>query len=327
MRGWIRYSIIIPVYNEQAVIQETYRRLTEVMQSLGESYELLFINDGSHDQTKELIEELAESDDAVQLIDFSRNFGHQIAITAGMDYARGDAIVIIDADLQDPPELIPKMIEKWQAGYEVIYAKRNQRKGETKFKKWTAAVFYRILHTLTEVDIPLDTGDFRLIDRKVCDVMTQLREKNRFVRGLVSWSGFRQTAVEYDRAERFAGETKYPLKKMLQFSIDGITSFSDKPLKLATYLGFVISGASFIYFIYSLYLRLFTDSTIMGWTSLIACMLLLNGVILIILGIMGEYLGRIYEEMKQRPLYIVQNNPSTKHRIRTEMKSNAAESD
>jgi glycosyltransferase involved in cell wall biosynthesis len=307
MNTLIRYSIIIPVFNEEAVIHETYRRLTRVMESIGEPYELLFVNDGSRDLTAEIIEGFAASDECVKLLDFSRNFGHQIAITAGMDYARGDAIVIIDADLQDPPELIPQMIEKWQEGYEVVYAKRSKRKGETLFKKWTAALFYRTLRALTEVNIPLDTGDFRLMDRKVCDAMRGIREKNRFVRGLVSWVGFRQTAIEYVRDERFAGETKYPLKKMLRFSMDGITSFSYKPLKLATYLGFLISFASFIYLLISLGLKLFTTSTVAGWASLIACVLLLNGVILILLGILGEYVGRIYDETKDRPLYILRN--------------------
>jgi len=307
MKRNVRYTIIIPVYNEEAVVHETYRRLTQVMESTGEPYELLFVNDGSRDRTAEIIDGLAESDHCVKLLDFSRNFGHQIAITAGMDYARGDAIVIIDADLQDPPELIPLMIDKWKEGYEVVYAKRSKRKGETLFKKWTASLFYRTLRALTEVNIPLDTGDFRLIDRKVCDAMRGIREKNRFVRGLVSWVGFRSTAIEYVREERFAGETKYPLKKMLRFSMDGITSFSHKPLKLATYLGFVISSASFIYLVVSLIQRLFTAGAVAGWVPLIACLLLLDGVILIVLGILGEYVGRIYDETKNRPLYILRN--------------------
>ena len=307
MKRNVRYTIIIPVYNEEAVIHETYRRLTRVMESIGEPYELLFVNDGSRDRTAEIIEGFAASEECVKLLDFSRNFGHQIAITAGMDYARGDAIVIIDADLQDPPELIPQMIEKWQEGYEVVYARRSKRKGETLFKRWTASLFYRTLSALTEVNIPLDTGDFRLIDRKVCEAMCSIREKNRFVRGLVSWVGFRSTAIEYVREERFAGETKYPLKKMIRFSMDGITSFSYKPLKLATYLGFIISFASFICLVISLCLKLFTTSTVAGWSSLIACLLLLNGVILIILGILGEYVGRIYDETKNRPLYILRN--------------------
>ncbi|MCP8970603.1 glycosyltransferase family 2 protein [Ectobacillus ponti] len=306
----IQYSIIIPVYNEEAVVRETYRRLTEVMEQLGEAYELLFVNDGSRDRTGELVEGMAKRDHRVKLLDFSRNFGHQIAITAGMDYARGDAVIIIDADLQDPPELIPDMIAKWREGYEVVYAKRAKRKGETLFKKWSAALFYRTLHAITEIDIPMDTGDFRLMDRRVCEAMRSIREKNRFVRGLVSWVGFRQTAIEYVRDERFAGETKYPLKKMLRFSMDGITSFSYKPLKLASYLGFFISFSSFLYLLVSLFQRLFTShSVVAGWTSLIACVLLLNGVILILLGVIGEYIGRIYDETKDRPLYLLRNDP------------------
>ncbi len=300
-------TVIIPVYNEEAVVHETYRRLTLVMESVGLPYELLFVNDGSRDRTAEIIEEFAVVDGCVRLLDFSRNFGHQIAITAGMDYARGDAIVIIDADLQDPPELIPLMLDKWQKGYEIVYAQRSKRKGETLFKKWTASLFYRTLRALTEIDIPLDTGDFRLIDRKVCNALRGIRERNRFVRGLVSWVGFRSTAIEYVREERFAGETKYPLKKMLRLSIDGIASFSYKPLKLATYLGLVISSASFVYLVISLGQRLFAGNTVAGWESLIACLLLLNGVILIILGVLGEYVGRIYDETKNRPLYILRN--------------------
>ncbi|GAF25585.1 glycosyltransferases [Moorella thermoacetica Y72] len=307
MKSKVRYTIIIPVYNEEDVIRETYRRLTLVMQSLGEPYELLFVNDGSEDRTAEIIEVLAETDDSVRLLNFSRNFGHQIAITAGMDYARGDAIVIIDADLQDPPELIPRMIEKWQEGYEVVYARRVQRKGETLFKKWTASLFYRTLRMMTEVDIPLDTGDFRLIDRKVCDVMHGIREKSRFIRGLISWIGFRQAAIEYIREERFAGKTKYPLKKMLRLAIDGITSFSHKPLKLATYLGLALSLPSFAYLVFSLGLKIFTAGTISGGRWLITLLLLLNGVNFILLGILGEYIGRIYDETKDRPLYILRN--------------------
>ncbi|WP_338818488.1 putative glycosyltransferase [Moorella thermoacetica] len=307
MKSKVRYTIIIPVYNEEEVIRETYRRLTLVMQSLGEPYELLFVNDGSEDQTAKIIEALAETDDSVRLLNFSRNFGHQIAITAGMDYARGDAIVIIDADLQDPPELIPRMIEKWQEGYEVVYARRVQRKGETLFKKWTASLFYRTLRMMTEVDIPLDTGDFRLIDRKVCDVMHGIREKSRFIRGLISWIGFRQAAIEYIREERFAGKTKYPLKKMLRLAIDGITSFSHKPLKLATYLGLALSLPSFAYLVFSLGLKIFNASTISGGRWLITLLLLLNGMNFILLGILGEYIGRIYDETKDRPLYILRN--------------------
>ncbi|MEW4282918.1 glycosyltransferase family 2 protein [Priestia koreensis] len=305
MKKHVRYSIVIPVYNEEAVIHETYRRLKSVMNSTKEAYELLFVNDGSRDQTAAILKEYSDGDESVKLIDFSRNFGHQIAITAGMDYARGEAIVVIDADLQDPPELILEMIEKWKEGYDVVYAKRVQRKGETFFKKQTAALFYRILRASTDVDIPVDTGDFRLIDRRVCEEMKGIQEKNRFVRGLVSWVGFKQTAVEYIRDERLAGETKYPLKKMLKLSLDGLTTFSYKPLKLATYTGSLLSLAGFIYMFIVLYQKLFTDSTVEGWASLIVIQLFFSGIVLILLGIVGEYIGRIYDETKNRPLYIV----------------------
>ncbi|WP_462411646.1 glycosyltransferase [Neobacillus sp. Marseille-QA0830] len=301
----IQYSIVIPVYNEEEVIHETYHRLSEVMRSTGEAYELLFVNDGSRDRTAEIIKEYSEKDPSVVLLDFSRNFGHQIAITAGMEYSLGRAVVVIDADLQDPPELILEMIKKWKQGYDVVYAKRTKRKGETVFKKQTAKLFYRFLHSMTEIDIPLDTGDFRLLDRKVCDQMNNLKERNRFVRGLVSWVGFKQTAIEYERDERLAGESKYPLKKMLKLSMDGITSFSYKPLKLAGIAGAALSVIGFFYLLVVLYLKIFTNATITGWSSLIVIQLLFSGIILFMLGMIGEYIGRIYDESKHRPLYIV----------------------
>jgi len=305
MNELIQYSIVVPVYNEEEVIHETYRRLKNVMISTGEHYELIFVNDGSSDRTADILKGYSETDPSVILLDFSRNFGHQIAITAGMDYSRGKAVVVIDADLQDPPELILEMIEKWKQGYDVVYAKRTERKGETLFKKQAAKMFYRLLQSMTDIDIPLDTGDFRLMDRKVCDQMNSLQEKNRFVRGLVSWVGFKQIAVEYERDERFAGESKYPLKKMLKLSMDGITSFSYKPLKLASIAGAAFSTIGFIYLLVVLYLKLFTHSTIPGWSSLIVIQLFFSSIILFILGMMGEYVGRIYDESKHRPLYIV----------------------
>ncbi|MDQ0058856.1 glycosyltransferase family 2 protein [Paenibacillus harenae] len=301
----VKYSIIVPMYNEEEVIEHTYDRLKQVMDGTNETYELIFVNDGSRDRTVELISMISEFDSNVRLIDFSRNFGHQIAISAGMDYAQGDAIVVIDADLQDPPEVILDMIAKWKEGYEVVYGKRLKRKGETVFKKVTAKVFYRILRSMTSFDIPIDTGDFRLIDRKVCDVLRGLKEKNRFVRGLVSWIGFRQTMVEYVREERFAGETKYPLKKMIGFALDGITSFSYKPLKIATYVGFTLSIGSFLYLLVVVFQKLFSGFPVQGWASIVAVNLLFNGIILMILGVIGEYIGRIYDESKGRPLYIV----------------------
>lgn len=299
-------SIIVPLYNEEEVICESYKRLTTVMQGTGEEYELVFINDGSRDKTATLAAEICEKDSHVRLICFSRNFGHQIAITAGMDYAQGDAIVIIDADLQDPPEIIPQMIEKWKEGYHVVYGKRTQRQGETVFKKVTAKLFYRFLKCMTQVDIPTDTGDFRLMDKKVCQAMRKLGEQNRYVRGLVSWVGFKQYPLEYVRNERFAGETKYPLKKMLKLAMDGIFSFSYKPLKIATMVGFWLSFFSFLYLIAILIMKFIGLPTAPGWASLLAVQLFFNGVTLIILGIIGSYIGRIYEEAKGRPLYIVQ---------------------
>ncbi|MED4826655.1 glycosyltransferase family 2 protein [Bacillus atrophaeus] len=314
MSRHIQCSIVVPVYNEELVIQETYQRLKEVMDRTKENYELLFINDGSCDRSVEILREHSLIDPRVKVIDFSRNFGHQIAITAGMDYAQGNAIVVIDADLQDPPELILDMIEKWKEGYNVVYAVRTKRKGETFFKKQTAAMFYRLLRSMTDIDIPIDTGDFRLLDRKVCNEMKKLKEKNPFVRGLVSWIGFKQTAVEYERDERLAGETKYPLKKMLKLSMDGITTFSHKPLKLASFAGILMSGAGFLYMLIVLYMKLFTDSTITGWSSLIVIQVLFSGIVLLMLGMIGEYIGRIYDEAKDRPLYIVQKSYGLENR-------------
>ncbi len=314
----IKYSVVVPLYNEELVIAETYKRLTAVMQTADGDYELVFVNDGSRDKTENMAKEITQHDPHVKLINFSRNFGHQTAITAGMDLSSGQAVVVIDADLQDPPEVILQMIEKWKAGYDVVYGKRLVRKGETFFKKVTAKMFYRFLSSMTNIDIPVDTGDFRLLDRKVIDSMRTLTEKNRYVRGLVSWVGFKQTAVEYVREERFAGETKYPLKKMLKFAGDAVTSFSYKPLKLAGYMGYTISFLSFIYLIYVVIRKLAVGDFDAGWASTVAISLFFNGIILIVLGIMGEYVGRIYDECKNRPLYIISEkvgfdeNPDTK---------------
>lgn len=305
MSNDIRYSIVIPVFNEEAVLEQTYRRLKQVMTSTGESYELIFVNDGSSDRSSVLLKGFCERDHSVKMISFSRNFGHQVAITAGMDYSVGAAVVVIDADLQDPPELIIKMIAKWKDGYEVVYAKRRQRKGETFFKRQTAHLFYRLLRASTDIDIPVDTGDFRLIDRKVCDVLSQLPEKNRYVRGLVSWAGFKQTAVEYDRDPRLAGDSKYPLKKMIKLCLDGLTSFSFKPIKLASYSGVVFIGLGFACLVILLLSKLFGSAAISGWNLLFASQLVLTGFVLTMMGIMGEYIGRIYDEARNRPLYIV----------------------
>jgi len=300
-----RYSVLVPAHDEEAVLDECHRRLKEVMDSTGEPYEIVFIDDGSRDRTGEMLRALAAVDPSVKVIGFSRNFGHQIAISAGMDHASGDAVVVIDADLQDPPAVILQMIAKWKEGYDVVHGRRAERQGETAFKKATAFLFYRILRSLTEVDIPPDVGDFRLIDRKVCDVMARIRERNRFVRGIISWIGFRQTTVSYVRERRFAGETKYPLSKMLRFAFDAIIGFSYRPLKLASYLGLVTSLGGFLYLAYVVYLKYFTDRTVQGWTSIIAMNLIFNGIVLLLLGIMGEYIGRIYDESKARPFYVV----------------------
>ena len=301
-------SVVVPMYNEEEVIMETYKRLKSVMDGTGETYELIFVNDGSRDKTRDLASAICYKDKNVKLIDFARNFGHQVAISAGMDNSCGDAVVVIDADLQDPPEVIPQMMAKWREGYDVVYGKRLKREGDTFFKKFTAKVFYRTLNKMTDTEIPVDTGDFRLIDRKVCDALkNSISEKNRYVRGIISWLGFKSAPVEFVREKRFAGTTKYPLKKMLKFAGDAIMSFSLKPLKLATYLGVGLSLASFIYGIVLVILKLCgVLSTVMGWTSIVAISLFFNGIILMILGILGSYIGRIYEEVKGRPLYVIQ---------------------
>ena len=300
------YSIIAPCFNEEAVLPELLRRMREVMGQTGETWELVLINDGSRDRTAEIMRELHAADPRVKVVDFARNFGHQIAVTAGLDYALGDAVVIIDADLQDPPEVILEMIDCWKEGYEVVYAVRTERKGETWFKEFTAKLFYRIIYRITDVDIPLDTGDFRLMDRKVVEAMKQMREKHRFIRGMTSWVGFRQTGVEYVRAERYAGETHYPFRKMFKFALDAITSFSYAPLQLATYLGFIIAALSAVAALLVVFARLFGGATAFyGQATTLVAVLFLGGVQLITLGIIGEYLGRISDEVKDRPLYVV----------------------
>lgn len=298
-------SVIISVYNEEGNIAEITNRLYVVFNKIEEDFELIYINDGSTDGSQRILEELAREDERVKIINFTRNFGHQIAVTAGIDHCNGDCAVIIDADLQDPPELIHELLKEWKNGYQVVYAQREKRKGESFFKLFTAKIFYRILKSSTDFDIPVDTGDFRLIDRKVINVLGSMPERNRFIRGMVSWAGFNQKGIKYVREERLAGETKYPLKKMIKFALTGITSFSFVPLQLATYSGFAVSALSFIYALYVIYLKLFTDKTVHGWSSLMVAMLFLGGIQLITIGIVGEYIGRISEEIKQRPAYIV----------------------
>ena len=301
----ITCSVVIPAFNEEAVLPETYKRLSTVMESIKEPYELIFVNDGSKDRTAEILRDICSRDPNVKLVDFSRNFGHQPASTAGMDYSTGEAVVLIDADLQDPPEIIPQMLDKWREGYDVVYGVRLKRIGESWFKKLTAGLFYRFIRGLTNVDMPLDTGDFRLVDRKVCSALSKISEKNRYIRGIISWLGFTQAGIEYIRDKRFAGESKYPLKKMLRFACDGIASFSYKPLKLASYCGGFLSFLSFVYLLVVIGQKLFTHTTVAGWASILAVTLFFNGIVLIMLGIMGAYIGRIYDEVKDRPLYIV----------------------
>lgn len=298
------YSIVAPVFNEEETLPHFYERVIEIMEQMGESFELLLINDGSHDRSYRIMQELHERDPRVHAIDFSRNFGHQIAISAGLDHAQGQAVIIMDTDLQDPPEVIPDLAGRWKEGAEVVYAQRARRLGESRFKLITASAFYSLIGRITSIKIPRNTGDFRLLDRRVVDVLIKMREQHRFMRGLSAWVGFRQEAVLYERKERFAGETKYPLSKMIRFSMDAITSFSHVPLKLATTFGFFLAGLSLLGIVVAAIARIFFG-VITGQASTLVLVLFLGGVQLIFLGILGEYLGRIYDEVRARPLYIV----------------------
>jgi len=308
----IKYSIIAPIYNELDNVPELHKRVRDVMSTLDGNWELILVDDGSTDGSTERIRELAAQDEHVRPVIFARNFGHQVAITAGWDYARGDAVVIIDADLQDPPEVIPGMIEKWKEGYEVVYAVRAEREGETWFKKTTAAAFYRIIYRITDVKIPVDTGDFRLMDRKVVNVLKVMRERHRFPRGMSAWVGFRQVGVPYNRAARHAGVTKYPFKKMLKLALNAITGFSYFPLQMATYVGFLAAAVSIFAIPVVIIMRLAGHSAFLGQATTLIAVLFLGGVQLISLGVLGEYIGRIYDEAKGRPLYIVREAPEEK---------------
>ena len=303
------FSIIAPIYNEVDNLPVLYSRISEVMNGTEEAWELILVDDGSKDGSNEVIRKLASADERVRPVIFARNFGHQIAVTAGLDYSRGDAVIIIDADLQDPPEVIHDLIAKWREGYEVVYAVRKEREGETWFKKTTAALFYRIIYRITDVKIPLDTGDFRLVDRKVVNIMSKMRERHRFLRGIGAWVGFKQIGVEYNRAARFAGETKYPLKKMLKLALNAITGFSYFPLQVATYIGFISAGLSILAIPVVIVLRLISAPQLTGQATTLIMVLFLGGVQLISIGIIGEYIGRIYDEVKGRPLYIVAEGP------------------
>jgi dolichol-phosphate mannosyltransferase len=303
------YTIIAPIYNEIDNLPVLYRRIREVMEKTGESWEFVMVDDGSTDGSVDHIRQLAKTDDRVHPVIFARNFGHQIAVTAGLDYSRGEAVVIIDADLQDPPEVILDLIQKWKEGYEVVYAVRETREGESWFKLATAAAFYRFIQRITEISIPLDTGDFRLLDRKVVSVLNQMREQHRFLRGMSVWVGFKQTGVAYERKERHAGETKYPLRKMVKLASDAVTGFSIFPLQLAMYAGFGATGLGILALLTTIVLRLAGSRALYGQALTLILILFLGGVQLIFLGVLGEYIGRIYDEAKGRPLYIVREAP------------------
>lgn len=300
------FTIIAPVYNEEPIIAELYRRLVEVMDSTGEPWELIMVNDGSTDGSAHEMRALQERDPRVRVIHFARNFGHQNAVTAGMDFSRGQAIVIIDADLQDPPSVILDLIAKWREGYHVVYAVRSERRGETWFKTASAKLFYRLIYRITDVDIPLDTGDFRLMDRRVVDAVNQMREHNRFIRGMASWVGFRQTGVPYVRQERFAGETKYPLRKMLRFALDAITGFSYFPLQVTIYASLILALIAVLAVPIVAFLRLSTGELIFeGQATTLVVLLLLSSFQLFFFFIMGQYVARIYDEVRHRPHYVV----------------------
>jgi len=301
----VKYSVAAPVYNEIEIVEEFYNRVQAVMEAIGEPWELILVDDGSSDGSTEKILELSERDSHVVPVIFARNFGHQIAITAGIDHAKGDAVIILDADLQDPPEVLPELIDRWKEGYEVVYAVRAEREGESWFKRFTASLFYRLIYRITDVKIPLDAGDFRLLDRQAVNTLKTMREKHRFPRGMAAWIGFRQIGVPYKRAARFAGETKYPFRKMLRLALDAVTGFSYFPLQLATYFGFICAGISAIAIPIVVALRLTGSQAFFGQATTLIAVLFLGGVQLISLGIVGEYLGRIYDEVKERPLYIV----------------------
>lgn len=300
-------SLIIPVFNEELTLNEFYPRARKVLDSITADHEMIFINDGSKDRTLELLQQIASQDSQVKYIDLSRNFGHQLAVTAGLDNASGRRVCIIDADLQDPPELITALYNKMDEGFEVVYAKRNSREGETAFKKWTAKAFYRILKYMTTIDIPVDSGDFRIIDQKVVQQLRRMPERNKYIRGQIAWVGFRQTHVLYDRQERFAGSTGYNFRKMLRLALDGITSFSNTPLKFVTYLGLFISIIALLLFFYVLYSMFVLEDTVPGWGSLMVSILFLGGIQMVAIGIIGEYLSRMNQNLLNRPAYIVQD--------------------
>jgi len=297
-------SVVAPIHNEAEAITELHRRLTIALAELGH-YEILLVDDGSTDRSWDRMLALAPGDPHLRLLRLSRNFGHQAALTAGLDAARGDAVVLIDADLQDPPELIPVLVAKWHEGFDVVYGLRTKREGETRFKLWTASVFYRLLRAMTRVEIPADAGDFRLLSRRVVDALARMPERARYLRGMTSWLGFPQVGVQYDRDARYAGETKYRTRRMIGFALDAITSFSTTPIRIVTGVGFLLVAFCAVVFGWVVYVKLFTSTAVAGWTSVLVVVLLLGGMQLVALGIIGQYVGRIFEEAKQRPLYLV----------------------
>jgi dolichol-phosphate mannosyltransferase len=299
------FSIVGPVYNEEALLEEFCRRMIAVLESLGEPFELVLVNDGSRDRSPEILRRMHALDARVKVLNFSRNFGMQAALTAGLDYAAGQAIIVMDTDLQDPPEVVPQLIERWREGYQLVYAQRAERAGESWFKKFTASAFYRLITRITSVEIPVDTGEFRLMDRQVVDAIKSMREYNRFMRGLSVWVGYKQTGIVYERDARKAGETKFTIRKMVRLALDGITTFSYLPLQLATYLGFFVALLSLVFLVAVFFLRLFMPDFFYGQATTLVSVLFLGSVQLIFLGIIGEYLGRIYDEVKRRPLYIL----------------------
>jgi dolichol-phosphate mannosyltransferase len=299
-------SLVLPIFNEEEVIPELRRRLGEFLSEVpAATWEVVFVNDGSADRSLELLKEICKEEPRFRLISFSRNFGHQFAITAGLDYARGQSVVVMDSDLQDPPEVITAMLEKWREGFDIIHAVRRKRQKESVFKRATAYVFYRLLRAFAGVAIPVDAGDFRLMSRRVVLTMRALREVNRFVRGMVAWVGFRQTIIEYDRNPRFAGQTHYPLRKMIRFALDGITSFSIVPLRMATYLGLAAGVVGIVIVAWAAYERFYNARVVPGWTTIVIAVALASSAQLVMTGVLGEYVGRIYEEIKRRPLYII----------------------
>ncbi|MBM3920353.1 MAG: glycosyltransferase family 2 protein [Sphingomonadales bacterium] len=302
-----KLSVVIPVYNEEMNIGKLYQRLCNALEPLGADWEVVYVNDGSKDHSLKILQGLAETDSHVKYIDFSRNFGHQLAITAGIEHAKGEWIVIMDGDGQDPPELIPDLLNKAREGFEVVYARRRKRDGENFLKKFTARMFYRLLAKITSIEIPVDTGDFRIIHRKIQRILSKMPEQHKYIRGQISWIGFNQTYLEYDREERMGGATKFTYRKMMRFALDGISSFSTWPLKVATISGFIVSAVAFVLIVYSLYQKFF-GTTEPGWTSLHISVLFLGGIQLIGIGMLGEYLGRVSDNVKNRPHYIVRES-------------------